>query len=144
MWQVISNGQPVGMFAEPDLVRWSFEGRINRQDLMWKPGMSAALPAHLVLPFAAVFEAVPDAALGPDRTMRWLLPVGRSGWAIAAGYLGLFSLLLVPAPLALVCGVIAINDLQQHRSRHGLGRALFGVVAGAAGSLVLAVLIAGS
>ena len=25
--------------------------------------------------------------------MRWVLPVGRSGWAIVAGYLGIFSLL---------------------------------------------------
>ena len=40
--------------------------------------------------------------LGDDAGMRLLLPVGRSGWAIAAGYLGLFSLAVIPAPIALV------------------------------------------
>ena len=38
--------------------------------------------------------------LGDDAAMRMLLPVGRSGWAIAAGYLGLFSLIVLPAPYA--------------------------------------------
>ena len=40
----------------------------------------------------------PEADPGQDRTMRWLLPVGRSGYAITAGYVGLFSLLVAPAP----------------------------------------------
>ena len=59
-----------------------------------------------------------------------LLPVGRSGWAIAAGYLGLFCLLLLPAPLAIICGVIAIIDIRLHPQRHGMGRAIFGIVMG--------------
>lgn len=141
MWQLIDNGRPIGTYAEADLIRWSFEGRINPHHLIWRPGMSAALPAHLVPPFAAVFEAAPGTAFGPDRSMRWLLPVGRSGWAIAAGYLGLLSLLLVPAPLALICGVLGINDIHRHRGRHGLGRALFGVIAGSMGTLGLVVVV---
>ena len=33
-----------------------------------------------------------------------VLPVGRSGWAIAAGFFGLFAVLFLPAPIALVPG----------------------------------------
>ena len=63
--------------------------------------------------------------------MRWALPVGRSGWAIAAGYAGLFSVLVFPAPIALVLGVVAIIDIKRHPERHGMGRAIFGVTMGA-------------
>src|SRR6185312_279698 len=35
---------------------------------------------------------------GDDAVLRLLVPVGRSLWAIAAGYLGLFSVLFCPAP----------------------------------------------
>ena len=40
--------------------------------------------------------------IGDDPAIRMLLPVGRSGWAIASGYLGLISVLLIPAPFALI------------------------------------------
>jgi hypothetical protein len=39
-----------------------------------------------------------ERSLGDDPAMRLLLPVGLSGWAIASGYLGLVSVLLIPAP----------------------------------------------
>jgi hypothetical protein len=76
--------------------------------------------------------------LGDDPLVRALLPVGRSAWAIAAGYLGIFSLLLLPAPLALVTGVLAVRDIRRNPSRHGLGRAWFGIVMGLLGTVVLA------
>jgi len=69
--------------------------------------------------------------LGQDPLVRMLLPVGRSGLAIAAGYLGLFSLIFFPAPLALLFGILAIRDIRRHPEKHGMGRAIFGVVMGA-------------
>jgi hypothetical protein len=69
--------------------------------------------------------------------LRMVLPIGRSGLAIAAGYLGLFALLLFPAPLALLVGVLAVLDLRRHPEKHGLGRALFGVIAGLLGTIGL-------
>lgn len=66
-----------------------------------------------------------------------LLPVGRSGWAIAAGYLGLFAVLVVPAPLALITGIVAVQDIKSHPERHGMGRAIFGIVMGTLGSIAL-------
>ena len=63
----------------------------------------------------------PAADLGDNAAMRMLLPVGRSGWAIAAGYAGLFSVLFVPAPVALILAILAIRDLRRHREKHGWG-----------------------
>lgn len=79
--------------------------------------------------------------LGDDALARMLLPVGRSGWAIAAGYLGLFSFLILPAPLALVAGILAILDIRRNPRKHGMGRAIFGIVMGLLGSAVLVLIL---
>jgi hypothetical protein len=79
--------------------------------------------------------------LGDNAGMRMLLPVGRSGWAIAAGYLGLFSLIVIPAPLALVISIVAILDIRKSKSaphpKHGMGRAIFGLIMGLLGTTAL-------
>jgi hypothetical protein len=72
----------------------------------------------------------PVKSLGEDAGIRLLLPVGRSFWAIAAGYAGLFSVLFFPAPIALILSIIAIYDIKRHPDRHGMGRAIFGLVMG--------------
>ena len=74
-----------------------------------------------------------------DADLRMLLPIGRSGWAIAAGYLALFSLLAFPAPFALAAGIIALRDIKKHPEKRGRGRAWFGVIMGAVFSLLLLV-----
>jgi len=78
--------------------------------------------------------------MGQDAGVRLLLPVGRSMWAIAAGYLGLFAVTLVFAPPALLCGIVAIFDIRKSKlgpnPKHGMGRAVFGIVMGSLGTLV--------
>jgi amino acid permease len=85
--------------------------------------MVTVFPPHAVPPSS--FEP-----LGENAGIRLLLPVGRSFWAIAAGYAGLFAVLLVPAPIALILAIIAIYDIKRHPKRHGMGRAIFGLVMG--------------
>lgn len=68
--------------------------------------------------------------LGEDAVVRMMLPVGRSGWAIAAGYLGLVSPLMIFAPFALVTGILAVREIRRNPKLHGMGRAVFGVVMG--------------
>ena len=75
--------------------------------------------------------------------MRILLPVGRSVYAIIAGYLGLVSVLLFPAPFAAVFGLLALRDIRNDPTKHGMGRAIFGLVMGLIFSAVLVVVILG-
>jgi hypothetical protein len=83
----------------------------------------------------------PRPSLGDNAAMRMLLPVGRSGWAIAAGYLGLFALVIIPAPLALLVSLVALWDIRHSRRsahpKHGMGRAIFGLITGLLGTLAL-------
>jgi hypothetical protein len=66
--------------------------------------------------------------------LRMVVPIGRSWLAIAAGYLGLLAIVLIPAPLALIVGVLAVLDLRRHPQKHGMGRAIFGIVMGVLGT----------
>jgi hypothetical protein len=75
--------------------------------------------------------------IGDDAGVRMLLPVGRSGWAIAAGYLGLIAICGVPAPFALLCGIMAVREMRRDPSKHGMGRAVFGIIMGGIGTALL-------
>ena len=80
--------------------------------------------------------------LADDPKMRMLMPVGRSGLAIAAGYAGLFGFLIAPAPIALLLGIVAIFDLKRNPKKLGWGRAIFGTIIGLLGTgLLIAVLL---
>ena len=74
--------------------------------------------------------------------------MGRSGWAIAAGYLGLFALVILPAPLALLISIIAIWDIRRSRSaahpNTGMGRAIFGLITGLLGTALLVFFLIGT
>ena len=97
-------------------------------------------------------EAVPSGYYGPpprpledEPGMRWVLPVGTSVWAIAAGYFGLFSLLCFPAPLAIILSLVAIWHLRRNPGLSGWGRAIFGLVMGVLFTLMpLIAVIAGA
>ena len=92
--------------------------------------------SHAPLPPYAAPPAEP--ALKPfiedNAATRLLLPIKVSSLAFIAGYLGLFALILVPAPLALVVGLAAIADLRRHPEMRGMGRAVFAVFMGAVGT----------
>lgn len=67
---------------------------------------------------------------------RMLLPVGRPGSAIAAGYLGLFSLLPFVGIFAIIVGVVALRTLGRKPYLSGRGRAVFGLVMGSVTTLI--------
>ena len=66
----------------------------------------------------------------PDLGMRMLLPVGRSGFAIAAGYCGLFGFIPIVGLLAILFSTLAIFDLRKHPEKTGWGRILTGYILG--------------
>jgi len=65
-----------------------------------------------------------------EKSLRFILPIGRSWLAIVAGYLGLFSLLPGFGLLAILFGVLALHDLRKHPEKFGSGRAIFAIVMG--------------
>jgi hypothetical protein len=120
-------------------------GEIARTDLVWKAGMAQWAPASSVSglfpepvlgqpppipPPMVGYYTPPPPDIGQDPKMRMLLPVGRSGLSIAAGYLGLFSLIPIFAPVAIIVSLLAIRELRRKRHLHGMGRAVFGLIMG--------------
>ena len=141
---IAQNQQQLGPFEDSEILAGIAQGRFAISDLAWRDGLPNWLPLRELYPqvIPANMPPLPRAKdMGDDAGIRMLLPVGRSGWAIAAGYMGLFSVLLFPAPLALIFGILAIRNIRRSRNdahpKHGLGRAWFGVIMGALGTLAL-------
>jgi hypothetical protein len=144
-WLVRADGHQLGPLSHEDLLSWAKAGRLKAVDFVWREGMETWLPAGQIPDLAPLlwssFPAGPT-SLSNDALTRALLPVGRSGWAIAAGYLGIFSLLVLPAPFAVITGVLAIRAIRRDSSKHGMGRAVFGIIMGGLGTVApLAMLV---
>lgn len=75
-------------------------------------------------------STAPPAQAGADPMLRWLIPVGRSGYAVASGYLAFFGLVPGVGLLALIFGWLALRDIARHPEKFGKGRAWFGIVLG--------------
>lgn len=69
--------------------------------------------------------------------MDLVAPVRADPWAVLAGYLGLFSMILVAAPFSLAVAILALKSLKKHPERTGKGRAWFGLVMGVIGTPLL-------
>jgi hypothetical protein len=85
----------------------------------------------------APLQASP-ATMSEDPGMRLVLPVGRTGLSIAAGYLGIFSVIPFVAPFAVAIALWALKDLQARPKLAGRGRAYFGLIAGIVFTLLYA------
>jgi hypothetical protein len=162
-WFYSSQGAQRGPVPLATLREMLARGQVMWTELVWTAGMPAWSPASNVrelkqpaapgdrpppLPPQAINYAGPmppppgsGTDIGADPTLRMLLPVGRSGWAIAAGYLGLLSPLVIFAPFALVVSIIAIRDIKRRDTR-GMGRAILGLIMGALFTVVLLLMIA--
>ena len=150
-WYYGREGQQRGPVNEMALRELAATGQLAPSDLVWCAGMTQWAPAQSVLnlfpqpgsvpppippagaapPYAPIsYATATPPPIGESAGMRMLLPVGRSGWAIAAGYLGLFSVLMIFAPIALIVSIIAIRDIKKNPGKHGMGRAIFGLIMG--------------
>jgi hypothetical protein len=123
-WYYEVGSQRVGPVPWDELVRLVGQGVLGPQAKVFTDGWGAWLPAAQVAGLPVAYNA------GTDAGARMLLPVGRAPMAIVAGYLGLFAMLGVFAPFAVVTGVLALRTLKQRPDLHGAGRAWFGIVMG--------------
>jgi hypothetical protein len=135
-WYYLQKGAQQGPVSWEDLVMATRSGTIGPQDLVWNGAMSGWMAASTVpglgpaAPPMAYYAPTAAQRYADDPAMRMILPIGRSGWAIAAGYLALFSVLVFPAPFALGTGIFALYDIRRHPEKLGKGRAIFGIVMG--------------
>jgi hypothetical protein len=70
---------------------------------------------------------------------RMILPIGVSGYALVAGYLGLFSIIPSIGPLALIFALLAMRDLKKRPQLHGWARVIVGLVMGIFGTVLTAI-----
>ena len=154
-WYYTSAGVQLGPVPDETLRSLAVSGRLLPSDMVWKEGMPAWQPAGSVPgllpaapggppPLQPPYTMVPPPRIAPagdDPALRWVLPVGRSGWAIASGYLGIFSLLGIFAPFAIITGLLALREIKKNPKLGGRGRAVFGIVMGSIVTLGIAVAI---
>jgi hypothetical protein len=131
-------GQQFGPYSPDEVLVRCREQRLLASDLALVAGSDAWAPLGLVM--TRLGQSLPD-SLAADPAIRYLVPVGRSGFAIAAGYLALFSVLIVPGPLALACGLLALRSIARRPELLGRGRAWFGIVAGGLATVGLVFLL---
>jgi len=160
-WFYSQSGQQRGPVSLDQLRAMLAGGQVMWSEMVWTAGMGNWSPASAVgelrpisampgdrpppLPPQAINYAGPPPPgqhrdVGEDPKMRMLIPVGRSPWAIVAGYLGLLSPLMIFAPFAFIVSIMAIRDIKR-RNTHGMGRAIFGLIMGALFSIALCAFI---
>jgi Protein of unknown function (DUF2510) len=93
-------------------------------DCVWRTPLSSAYQG-----------SVAGSGESPSEVVHWLLPTGRSWQSIAAGYIGLVSLVVfILGPVAVVLGILGLRAAGRQGS-HGRGRSVFGIVTGCLGTL---------
>ena len=103
------------------------------------PGRGAEVPLLRRVPRPG---AAATPARCPSGLDRFLVPVGRPASAIAAGYLGLFSLLPFFGIIAIIVSLVAFRTLKRNPQLLGRGRAWFGLVMGIVTTVLYAIPIA--
>ena len=132
--------EPLGVFTQEEVLAKLSRGELLAGDFAWTEGMANWQPlASIFPPPGGAPPPMPSAPVDPALSM--VLPINRSGWAIAAGYLALFSVCCLPAPFALFCGIKALRDLKRQPHLQGAGRAWFGIIMGSLFTVLLVVSI---
>jgi GYF domain 2 len=120
-WWYEASGQRLGPITVDELKKLVESGQVGENTRVWKKGMGDWVAAGTQ---PALFGKKADAG------MRMLLPVGRSGFAIAAGYLGILSCIPLVSLLAILFSTLAVFDLRKHPEKTGWGRIITGYVLG--------------
>jgi hypothetical protein len=136
-WMYSIGAQAYGPASIAQLRAAASAGMLPPYTAVWNLRTRASQTAGVLIGTPAA--APPTApSLGDDAGMRLLLPVGRSGWAIIAGYLGLMGWLIVPlAPFALMTAELGRRQIAADPRKHGMGREIIGFIGRAIGTALL-------
>jgi hypothetical protein len=158
LYTVQGSGEPIGPVDKATLLQMNAEGRLvgvqviegGSGRVLGNEELRALLAvAPPVMPTTPPVQPAPQPSIynydqpmqspyqrptvqtaAKDDPMRFVMPLNPSVWALGAGYLGLFSVTLIFAPFALIVGLVALKDLNEHPEKTGKGRAWFGVIMG--------------
>ena len=84
-----------------------------------------------------LLRSVPQPSYSDDPVLGYIVPISTSIWAIFASYAALLSVIVFPAPLALILGIIALIDVRRHPEKKGMVRAIFAIVMGTIFTLLI-------
>ena len=127
-WYYQVGNERRGPVALSELQAMARGGRLSRETRVWAEGLTEAVPAGTL---SVLFPP------GVDPSLKYLVPVGRSGYAIAAGYLGLFGIFIpFMCFLAVLFAALGVRDLKRHPDKLGWGRIITGFVCGIPMSLI--------
>jgi len=103
----------------------------NRRFRICNHCFSTLLPYLPKNPTDQVFSSsTPQYNSSNDAALGLIVPINTSVWAIFASYAALFSVLVFPAPIALILGIIALRDVRKHPGMKGKARAIFAIIMG--------------
>ncbi|HTR52688.1 MAG TPA: DUF4190 domain-containing protein [Kofleriaceae bacterium] len=122
---------PVGI---EQLKKLALARHLSAHTLVWSEGMPEWVPLGTIV-------HVPTAPAG-DEGLGLLVPMGpQSALAMIAGYCGLFSILVIPAPFAIILGILGLRDIAAHPEKKGKGRAITGIVLGSLVTLLFLLIL---
>jgi hypothetical protein len=137
-WYYEIDGERRGPFTLEQIRAIVASGAIRRQTRVWRPG---AEPDTLT----RAGDFINELATKPDESgLAYVLPIGRSGWAIAAGYVGLFSLIPFVCYAGLIVSIVAARDLKRRPEKRGWGRVITGFVISVPASIFYTLLLCGA
>ena len=114
----------------------------NDPNLSQEQTVPPVMPANAVPPPMSQYPRVNTQPIDAnDDPLRFVIPLNPSVWAIISGYLGLFSVLCVFGPFSLATGIYALQDIKKNPNKTGKGRAIFGIVMGALGTIGLVAIL---
>jgi len=138
----IATGVAAGWYGDPQEPNWTlryWNGSVWTEHVA--PRVQVAPPPGYSFPAQALPGHMHGAGQEPTDPLHWVVPTGRSWQTIAAGYVGLISLLAFPlGPVAIVLGVLGLRAAGRQGS-HGRVRAIFGIVSGCFATFIAVVIV---
>lgn len=138
---LLPDGRSFGPADRALLAQWAREGRVPAGAFIQGSDGAPPIRASDMPDLRAIYHAPPSVAgpLAPpagtnaDGGLSYIIPF-RNGWALAAYYVGIFSLIpifgIILGPLAIIFGCLGLRHASRQANAHGRVHALVGIILG--------------